>query len=311
MALASAASLGAAVAWSAGDCQLVPRLGRSLRQVPPCQALPCCPAAPSQALGLAARSSSRASCAALLSATAAVVTGASGRRQRQQLPALAAARGSSGRGRSSGSSSSSSPKRGKKLPSKKTEEDVVVKDSGTVKKLLKELIKEVPNGLGRYADASVNFRIEEVASELEELNRVRFPAKSQAQMLTGEWKLLYSSADAIPAGVIAFGLLKGEASQRIDAKMQQQVSRVSFFGGNLALEWTSTWRVLGESDLSVGREYWFPVLFGFKPIWPSVECDGTLTWTLSYTDRSFRIVRTEKPDRDGVPIADLYVFEKL
>jgi len=327
MALASAsfaASVGAAVAWSAGvrrseignsDCQLACGLGRSLRQrqVPPCQAPACTPAAPSLALGLAARSSSGATYAALLATTAAVVRGGLGRRQRQQLPALAAARANGSRGRSSGSSSSSSSssKRGKKPPSKKRQEDVVDKDAEPVKKWLKELIQEVPDGLGKYIDASVKFRIEEAAIELEELNRVKSPAKSQMPLLSGEWKLLYSSSDAISAGVTAFGLLKGKASQRIDAKLRKQVSRVAFFGGILALQWVSTLRPIGESDVTVGRENWYIELFGFSQQIFSLESDGTLTWTLSYTDPAFRIVRTEKPDKDGVPVADLYVFEKL
>ena len=173
------------------------------------------------------------------------------------------------------------------------------------KQLVKELGQQVPEGQGWLMDPAFFLQIEDAVSELEELNAVTFGADSGD--LEGEWKVLFSSSNSLNAGT--FGLLNGEARQVVKTRERTLTNTSSFLLGLLRFEWVTSWKAKGPLGMILGREDWYPILFGFRIGLVSASTDGIVTWQCTYTDEDMRIFRASKdtaPDQSSI-----FVLERL
>ena len=173
------------------------------------------------------------------------------------------------------------------------------------KELVKELALQVPEGQGWLMNAAFYLQIEDAVSELEELNAVSFAADSGD--LEGEWKVLFSSSAGLNAGT--FGLLNGEARQVIRTKQRQLINTSYFWNGLLKAEWITSWKAQGPLNMVVGREDWYPIIFGFRIGLLSASTDGIVNWKCTYTDQDFRIFRASK-DTDNNQ-SSIFVLERV
>ncbi|CAE7552789.1 DEGP2 [Symbiodinium pilosum] len=139
-------------------------------------------------------------------------------------------------------------------------------------------------------DPAFFLQIEDAVSELEELNAVTFGADSGD--LEGEWKVLFSSSNSLNAGT--FGLLNGEARQVVKTRERTLTNTSSFLLGLLRFEWVTSWKAKGPLGMILGREDWYPILFGFRIGLVSASTDGIVTWQCTYTDEDMRIFRASK-----------------
>jgi len=207
----------------------------------------------------------------------------------------------------SGVGKSTARRKRKKQRSSQINTDVTqVGDPTEAKKALKALISEVPSGNGKFADEEQKSQIKAAVRKLEQYNSYDSPATTDAQVLNGEWRLLYSSMPGVPGGV--FGPFAGEATQRLNVASQEMVNSVSFAGGASRLEWTTKWSALSGTDWTMPEEEWYPYLFGVKMELISLSfVDTESTWTMTYTDRDFRVFKSL---RMGGAI-DVFILQRM
>jgi len=170
---------------------------------------------------------------------------------------------------------------------------------------VKEVIAGVEEGQGWLMDPAFLLQVEDAVSELEELNTISFAADSGD--LEGEWKVLFSTGPGLNAGV--FGLLNGEARQTIKTSQRELVNRSTFLSGALQMEWVTSWKSFGPDSMVIGREDWYPIVFGLKIGLLSASIEGLVTWKCTYTDKNFRIFRASKDVKKDK--SEIFVLERV
>jgi len=151
--------------------------------------------------------------------------------------------------------------------------------------------------------------IEEAARALERLNSATTIANIGSRMLNGEWKLLYSTSESISAGL--WGPLVGEVTQTMEAGQRNLVCSTEFFGGALKMEWRTSWSAVGNQEITLPGEDWYPYLFGIRLSLWSFSNDEGVSYKMTYTDSGLRIFRQDKFEkRAGEFVSSLFVFTK-
>merc|ERR550525_1558391 len=106
------------------------------------------------------------------------------------------------------------PARQRREPRKPTTSEV-----SAAKAKLKTVCAEAPFRSGIFSADELCEEIEAAAVQLERLDTCVNPATTGAQVLDGDWEVLYSDADSLPAGLL--GPFVGEVTQTLDLVARQ------------------------------------------------------------------------------------------
>uniref|UniRef100_A0A7S4DWF7 Plastid lipid-associated protein/fibrillin conserved domain-containing protein n=1 Tax=Lotharella globosa TaxID=91324 RepID=A0A7S4DWF7_9EUKA len=151
---------------------------------------------------------------------------------------------------------------------------------------LKTAIREKSKGTNNGVDASPARR-EEIAELLQELEAANPTRKlTSSPLISGSWKLLYTTNDGSSAGKI--GPFVGDVVQNVELQDGEYVNIVSLANGAFRGVLTATWDNVSDKLWKVKFKDIKLELFGV--VLQEKELPATGTWRMTYLDDDFRVL---------------------
>lgn len=175
----------------------------------------------------------------------------------------------------------------------------------------KELIKKDP--FGAFMDAASVDAIEAAAARLAEVTDSKiFPGLSSWMSYKGEWKVVFSTADSMYAGILA--KVKGEATVGFTAHRGywEHLCTATFNLPPSSHKWMCKIEEVSKTEWFLGTERWTSGFIGLD-LWQA-STQEEIIWNPIHIDPNFMVLRVTRVDVNGekdFPEQPLYVLEKI